>query len=100
MDKQQGTLKTYISGFLLCIFLTLAAYVLVMKHLLTGLTLTLSIVSLGIIQFFVQLILFLHLGDEPKPRWNLIVFSFMALVVLILVFGSIWIMINLQYRMM
>jgi heme/copper-type cytochrome/quinol oxidase subunit 4 len=43
--------------------------------------------------------LFLHLGNEAKPRLKLLVFGFMALVVMILVFGSLWIMYSLNYRM-
>ena len=42
--------------------------------------------------------LFLHLGQEDKPRYQLTAFNFMVLVVLILVFGSIWIMQNLDYH--
>ena len=46
-----------------------------------------------------RLYFFLHLGKETKPRWKLYVFGFMVSVVLIIVFGSIWIMNNLNYRM-
>jgi heme/copper-type cytochrome/quinol oxidase subunit 4 len=42
--------------------------------------------------------LFLHLGQEAKPRYQLIAFNFMVLVVLVVVFGSIWIMQNLDYH--
>jgi len=46
------------------------------------------------------LIFFLHLGIESKPRWNLLVFYFMVVVLAILLYGSFWIMSNLDYRMM
>jgi cytochrome o ubiquinol oxidase operon protein cyoD len=49
---------------------------------------------------WIQLHYFLHLGDEPKPQWNLLTFGFMIGVVLILVFGTLWIMNNLNDRMM
>jgi cytochrome o ubiquinol oxidase subunit IV len=45
-------------------------------------------------------VFFLHLGRETRPRWKLAVFLFMLGVILILVFGSLWIMTNLNYRMM
>ena len=50
-------------------------------------------------QFFTQLLFFLHLGRETKPRWKLLVFLFMTMIVAILVFGSLWIMYNLNYHM-
>jgi cytochrome o ubiquinol oxidase subunit IV len=56
--------------------------------------------TFAVIQLFIQLILFLHLGEEKKPRWNLFSFLFMSLVVIIVVVGSLWIMANLNYRMM
>jgi len=97
--KQQGTATTYVIGFLLSIVLTLAAFFLVYKNLLTGSVLIYSIVGLAILQVLIQLLFFLHLGDEPKPYWNTMVFLFMLLTAAIVVIGSIWIMYNLDYNM-
>jgi cytochrome o ubiquinol oxidase operon protein cyoD len=55
--------------------------------------------GLAVVQLFVQLYFFLHMGDESKPRWNLMAFLFMLLVLVIVVFGSLWIMKNLDYHM-
>src|SRR5581483_1048301 len=85
----------YISGFAVSLFLTLEAYLLVAHHELSRKLLIGTAAALAIIQFMVQLILFLHLGRETKPRWKLVVFLFMVMVVLVLVFGSIWIMYSL-----
>ncbi len=54
--------------------------------------------ALAVTQLLVQLLFFLHLGRESKPRWNLIVLAFAVMVVVIVVFGSLWIMKNLQYN--
>jgi cytochrome o ubiquinol oxidase operon protein cyoD len=97
---EHGTFKAYVLGFILSILLTVAAYLVVAEQLLAGWTLVFAIIGLAIAQMFVQLLLFLHLGKESKPRWNLLIFLFMALVVVILVFGSLWIMYNLNYRVM
>jgi cytochrome o ubiquinol oxidase operon protein cyoD len=67
---------------------------------MSGTGLVAVIVGLAIIQLFVQLFFFLHLGEESKPRWNLMVLLFAAMVVIIVVFGSLWIMNNLNYNMM
>lgn len=98
-DRTNGSLHTYVSGFILSVTLTLAAYVLVTSDAYSKWTIALAIAALAVIQFVVQLLFFLHLGRESKPRWRLLVFSFMLLVVGILVIGSLWIMYSLNYRM-
>jgi len=98
-EKTPETLKLYVIGFLLSIALTLCAFVIVGKHLLIGGVLVGVVLGLGFLQVLVQLLFFLHLGRESRPRWNLMVFLFMALVVIIIAGGSIWIMQNLNYRM-
>lgn len=99
-DAGHGSYVSYTIGFLLSIALTLAAYFLVVDKLLAGSALVAAIMGLAVAQLFVQLVFFLHLGRESKPRWNLMVFGFAVLVVAIVVLGSIWIMENLDYNMM
>lgn len=94
-----GSYKSYILGFVLSLELTIAAYLLASNRSLEKQFVIFIIVGLGITQLLVQLIFFLHLGKESRPRWNLIVAAFAALVVVILVFGSLWIMNSLDYRM-
>jgi len=94
-----GSLFTYISGFILSVGLTLVAYFAVADQWLSGTGLITFIVSLAVVQLIVQLFFFLHLGSESKPRWNLTIFLFMLLVVVIIVFGSIWVMNHLNYNM-
>lgn len=95
---QHGSLISYCIGFVLSIVFTLLAYWLVVYDVFTGGLLVAAIVLLAIAQLLVQLLFFLHLGKEKAPRWNLIVFSFMILVVIIVVGGSLWIMKNLDYH--
>jgi cytochrome o ubiquinol oxidase operon protein cyoD len=97
---QQGSFSAYVLGFILSFLLTLSSYFLVVKQWLTLGTLMTAIVGLGIVQTFVQLLFFLHIGSEGKPRWNLFAFLFMILVILLLVGGSMWIMFNLDDRVM
>lgn len=95
-----GNVKSYVLGFILSIVLTLAAYFLVAREIFHGWPLNLAIIILGIGQTWVQLRLFLHLGEEAWPKWNLLTFLFMALVVFIIVGGSMWIMSHLNERVM
>lgn len=100
-----GSLRTYVTGFGLSIGLTLVAFFFVQGHVSSDHTayshafLTVLIAATALTQLLVQLICFLHLGRESKPRWNLLVFGFMITVVVILVFGSLWIMYYLNYHM-
>jgi len=104
-ESPGGSLAGYIAGFILSLVLMVVAYWLVLQHKNSGQPmfshqfLVVTVVVLAITQLFVQLVFFLHLDRESKPRWNLLVASFAAIVVLILVLGSIWIMNNLNYNM-
>ncbi|HSW85841.1 MAG TPA: cytochrome o ubiquinol oxidase subunit IV [Candidatus Saccharimonadales bacterium] len=99
-DIGHGTFKTYVSGYIASLILTLTAY-LIITHRAFGTVsyLVISVAVLAITQFIVQLYYFLRLGTESNPQWKLLVFGFMFGVVFILVFGSLWIMSNLNYRM-
>ena len=97
-ESGRGNLKTYTNGFVLSLILTIAAYALVSHNSLAKAPLVVLVVVLAIVQLVVQLIFFLHMASESKPRWNLAVFAFMLMVVFILVFGSLWIMYNLDYN--
>jgi cytochrome o ubiquinol oxidase operon protein cyoD len=95
-----GSLRSYVAGFLLSLFLTLLSFFTVTHKLLEGWKLLAAISIFSIYQAFVQLFLFLHLGKKEKPRWNLILFIFMALILLTILLGSLWVMNHLDYRMM
>lgn len=97
--KQKNMLAPYITGFILSIALTLAPYTLVVYHILSGEILKASIIMLGVAQIAVQLIFFLHLGKGGHRAWNIAAGAFAALIVGIVVIGSLWIMANLNTNM-
>jgi len=100
------TLHAYILGFNLSLALTLLAFALAGEHVRTAHefpthgTAVLALVALALLQLLVQLIFFLHLGQEQKPRWNLAFFAFALIVIGILVGGTLWIMYNLGHGQM
>lgn len=96
-DHSHGSVKSYSIGFALSLLLTGAAYIIADRQLSDGWTLIYTLAALAVTQLFVQLYFFLHLGRESKPRWNFTAFCFAAMVVVIVVFGSLWIMQNLDY---
>lgn len=95
-----GTLKAYAIGFILSLLLTGLSFFIVIQKELSGPTLVYTILGLAFVQAIVQLLFFLHVGQEPKPRWETLVFLFMVLILLIIVIGSLWIMNDLNDRMM
>lgn len=103
-DTEYGTghktLKTYLIGFTLCILLTLIPFALVAKHMLSDFSLYITITIFALVQLYVQVVFFLRLNTSSKGLWNLGSFLFTILVILIVVFGSLWIMYNLNYNMM
>jgi cytochrome o ubiquinol oxidase operon protein cyoD len=96
-EVSRGGIASYSIGFALSLIITLAAYVSASKHLASGWALVFILSALAIIQLLVQLVFFLHLAHEERPRWNLQALLFAAGVVIIIVFGSLWIMKNLSY---
>lgn len=99
IHKQQGSVKSYLTGFVLSLLFTIAPYLLVTRDILDGSALLLALAVFAVAQVFVQLLCFLHLRNEARPRLQSIAFAFMTLVVVIVVFGSLWIMNNLDYHM-
>jgi cytochrome o ubiquinol oxidase operon protein cyoD len=93
------TFKAYTLGFFLSIALTLAAYFVVANNLLSQFDSLLVIMAMAFIQLWVQLIFFLHLGQEEKPYWNLQAILAAGGLIVIVIVGSLWIMDNLSYHM-
>lgn len=101
MKKEwHGSLKAYVIGFVASVLLTAASFLLVISQLLSGYAIIFALIGLAIVQAGVQLLFFLHVGQEAKPRWETLVFWFMVVVLLIIALGSLWIMYDLNSRMM
>jgi len=95
-----GTFKAYMIGFFSSLFLTGLSFFLVIERLFSEQNLMYVILALAIVQAIVQLLFFLHVGQEAKPRWESVVFGFTVLILLIVAIGSIWVMHDLKERVM
>lgn len=111
MANQAGlkTLKAYTIGFIVSLALTLLTFyvvymhmdpVNVKQHLFTAQGLIWVLMALAVLQLFVQATCFLRLNASKEGRWELMPFLFIIFIVLIFVFGSLWIMANLNANMM
>jgi len=100
------SLKTYIVGFVLSLTLTLLAFGSVRLHEYLGKSLISNpyiipvIFVFALTQLGVQLIFFLHLLKEDKPRWNMMFFISTFALIIMIVIASVWILNNLNYNMM
>ena len=92
--------RSYVIGFVLSLFITLAAYGIAVYHVLPGTALIVVLLSLAGVQFIVQIKCFLHLDSGSASRERLIVLGAIIVIVLILVGGSLWVMTHLNARMM
>ncbi|MFC5403531.1 cytochrome o ubiquinol oxidase subunit IV [Cohnella soli] len=90
--EAHGSLKSYVIGFVLSLVLTAVSLIVVLNDVLTGTAAKVVIMIAAILQFVVQLFYFMHLKEEGKPRWNLMVLILGLIIVLTVVAGSIWIM--------
>lgn len=93
-----GSRKSYFTGFLLAIALTVVPFGLVMSHSSVGTPLIIAVFALA--QIGVHIVYFLHVNRSEEQRWNLMALVFTAIVVCIILGGSIWIMHNLYVNMM
>lgn len=101
MIEISGTYKSYIVGLLTSIALTFFAYyIVVYKPFDCNVTRYGLITLAAVLQIVVQVVFFLHINEEGKPRLNLMSFIFTLIVVFIIVAGSLWVMYNLNVNMM
>ncbi len=87
-----GSMRSYVIGFLLSIILTIIPLVIVMNDMLSKSATVAVILIMAVFQFVVQLLFFMHLREEKKPRYNLMALIFGLVIMVTIVAGSIWIM--------
>ena len=92
-------LRSYLIGFGLALLLTAVPFGLVAFELLPRTATLIAIFVAAIVQILVHLRYFLHLDFNETPRENLLAIAFAALLILIMIGGSLWIMFDLNARM-
>lgn len=90
----------YLIGFILAVILTAIPFAVVGGGLLTGSQAYIVIASGALLQVLVHLVFFLHLDLKSTPAENLFFLAFAAVLIVIMVGGSLWIMTDLHNRMM
>jgi len=96
----RGSLKSYLTGFVLALILTAIPFALVISSTWSFAVTLAGIFAAGIVQILVHLHYFLHLDTTSAARWNVLALIFTLLIMVLFVGGTLWIMSNLNYRMM
>jgi cytochrome o ubiquinol oxidase operon protein cyoD len=96
---RQGVL-TYVVGFALASLLTVASFATLKTPLIWGPGIAVMLGVLAIAQMGVHLVFFLHMTSDPDNTNNALALAFGVLIVLLVVFGSLWIMGYLHDRVM
>jgi len=96
-----ATLKGYLTGFVLSVALTALPFWLVMGHKVDHPALLAAILlGLGAVQIVVHMVYFLHMDARSEGGWNMLALIFTAVLLVITLTGSLWIMVHLNENMM
>ena len=99
-SEAREDLRSYLIGFAAALILTVIAFGLAVFKLIPATLLLAAIGILALVQIGVQFRFFLHIDLSKSKREDLQLILFTGLLIFIMVGGSIWIMTNLDYRMM
>jgi cytochrome o ubiquinol oxidase subunit IV len=95
------TLRTYLVGFGAAAALTVVPFWIVMTGAITSTAIaSVVIVALAIAQILVHTAAFLHVNARVQGGWTLVAYVFTAVLLVITVSGSVWIMYHLNTNMM
>ncbi len=101
MGEDHGSLRGYLTGFVLASILTIIPFWLVMGHVIESKPLTILLVlALAAVQIVVHMIYFLHLNTKSEHGWNMLAFIFTLVLVVIVLGASLWVMYNENANMM
>jgi cytochrome o ubiquinol oxidase subunit IV len=90
----------YAIGFVLASALTAASFYMLNTSLIWGPGIPVALIVLAIAQIGMHLVFFLHITTAPDNTNNVLALAFGVLIVALLIGGSLWIMDNLNQRMM
>lgn len=96
-----GTRRGYVTGFLLSVVLTAVPFALVMTGAIADPRWTAGVVTAcALVQIVVHMIYFLHMNTRSEQGWTLMALVFTAIIVVIALTGSLWVMYHMNTNMM
>jgi len=94
------TVGKYMVGFVLAIILTAASFGIVAAGVGPKYIAIIGLVVAAVVQILVHLHYFLHLDRSKDNTWNMVSIVFTALIVLIFIAGTVWVIFTLNMRLM
>ncbi len=100
-EKSKSLIISYFVGLVASIVLVLIAYMATTRHVFGNNHLYAFLGVVAILTLIAQAIFFFRLNlNTDHDRWNLTIFLFSLLIMLIVISGSLWIMFQLNSYMM
>lgn len=99
-DAPHGSLRGYLTGFVLSVILTAVPFWIVMTGALSTQATALTIMALAAVQVIVHMVFFLHMNRRAEGGWSMMALIFTVIVVVIALSGSLWVMYHMNLNMM
>ena len=93
-------IRGYLFGLALATLLTCVSFYIAQSTLVWQPSIPIALSVLALAQMGVHLVFFLHMTSGPDNVNNLMALAFGLLIVMLLVFGSLWIMTHLDHNVM
>jgi cytochrome o ubiquinol oxidase operon protein cyoD len=100
-EAGHGSLKGYVTGFILAIILTAIPFWMVMGDVFSSPRLTgFLVMAFAVVQIVVHMVYFLHMNTRSEGGWTMLALIFTLVLVVITISGSLWVMYHLDTNMM
>lgn len=100
-EHTHGTLRSYMIGFWLSVFLTAIPFYLVMSGAIDSKQIvSFVVIAFAVAQIVVHMVFFLHMDAKSESGWTLMALIFTVVIVVITLAGSLWVMYHLNVNMM
>ncbi|MEM9229232.1 MAG: cytochrome o ubiquinol oxidase subunit IV [Pseudomonadota bacterium] len=100
-DGSHGSYRAYVIGFALSVVLTVIPFWIVMGEATDSQLLALVVIfGMGAVQILVHVHYFLHVTVKAEEGWQAMSLVFTAILLVIVLAGSIWVMFHLHENMM
>ena len=93
-------IRGYLVGLVLATLLTCVSFYIAQSTLVWQPSIPIALSVLALAQMGVHLVFFLHITSGPDSVNNVMALAFGLLIVVLLVFGSLWIMTHLDHNVM
>ena len=100
-EAAHGSMRDYVTGFVLSVILTAIPFWLVMNGVIASSNMTaLVILGFAAVQIVVHMVYFLHMNRKSEGGWILMSLLFTGIIIVIALVGSLWVMHHLDTNMM